>query len=69
MTLINSKKEVVKIGDEYPDFRNENIWVVCGWAEPHKVGSTGRIYCYIKDTNRYDTEREFFPGVLNLSWK
>lgn len=36
------------------------------WREPHKAGSTGRVYITLDHTP--DKTREYFPGVIGGKW-
>lgn len=39
------------------------VATVTGWREPHKAGSSGRVY--VKVNNK---DREFFPSVIGAHW-
>jgi hypothetical protein len=63
--LVDEKtgKEVTE-GDELQTFRGE--WVILeSWREPHKEGSTGRVYVIHADGGT----REYFPSVVGLVWR
>jgi len=58
MRLVNNEGVEIKIGDSVTSFRGENA-VVKGMTEPHKAGSTGRIYT---------DAGEYFPNVYGCKW-
>lgn len=39
--------------------------ILTDWKEPHKIGSTGRVYIQFEDQHRTS---EFFPGVVGGEW-
>jgi len=49
--------------------RDDETWVVADpiGREPHKPGSTGRVY--VEEPHKNDTwTREFFPSVFDMQW-
>ena len=55
---------VVTDGDLVKCFRGDN-YIVTGWREPHKIGSTGRVY--VKEFEG-DGTAEYFPSVFEMKF-
>ena len=63
MILVNIKtKEPVNMGETLTSFRGEKA-ILAGGSEPHKPGSTGRVYVKGRMISG-----EFFPSVFNCEW-
>ncbi len=66
MILINMEtEEPLRVGDIVTTFRGERMSLT-GWREPHKPGSTGKIYVKGFDDNDY--EAMFYPGVIGAKF-
>ncbi len=66
MKLVNkwSGKEF-EVGQTVHSFRGE-VYTLDSWTEPHKEGSTGRIYVRQMGIN---TPQTFYPGVIDAEWR
>lgn len=60
--LVNGKP--AEKGMEVTTFRGEK-YILEDWREPHKAGSTGRVYCKKKGELFHN---EWFPGVIGAEF-
>lgn len=56
-----------EFGKVYKDFRGEE-WVLDGCSEPQHGGSTGRVFVHKPGCDKIETSREFFPGVMGMTF-
>ena len=64
--LKDKNNKPVKTRTEYESFRYEKYQVV-GGTPPHKLGSTGKIWVYRKDSPLSATS-EMYPTVFGMRW-
>ena len=64
MKLMNNKGRELVAGDIVKSFRGE-LYRFDFAREPHKAGSTGRVYVTPCEGGR---QREFFPSVIGAAW-
>ena len=64
MKLLNQQGQPLKAGDIVQTFRGEAYRFDFG-REPHKAGSTGRVYVTPLEGG---SQREFFPSVIGAAW-
>jgi hypothetical protein len=55
------------LGDVIIDFRGDPA-ILAGAREPHKPGSTGRVYVRPMRSNPEHPTAEFYPSVFDLKW-
>lgn len=67
MKLFHKKNDAPVIkGDLVTDFRGEAA-TVTGWQEPHKEGSSGRIYVHYKGDATGQVE--YYPHVFGCEFR
>ncbi len=55
------------VGEKLTDFRGDHAYLRSS-SEPHKPGSTGRVFVSIKPKSPSNEAQGYFPSVFGLKW-
>lgn len=56
-----------KVNEEITSFRGET-YILTGWREPHKPGSSGHIYVRYPDEPGGVMSAEYYPSVFDMKF-
>jgi hypothetical protein len=54
--------------DDIVEDRDGSTWRITGGQPPHKMGSTGRVYCRPVESEGF-FDAAYFPGVFGMEWR